>query len=109
MVHYPEPPSSAQELDLLMQKIDAGAGSFAALSDEQRAQLKTGLSEDWIAAYLDKYPVPAALEAAISEYRAIEAGIRYPYLSENVREDILLEFNEHHGEGGPDHWSGRPA
>lgn len=105
MEHYPQPPSSAQELDLLMQKIDRGAGSFAALSDEQREQLKTGLSEEWIEAYLDKYPVPAELDAAISEYRAIEAGIRYPNLPENVREDILLEFNEHHGEGGPDHWS----
>lgn len=105
MDHYPEPPSSAQELDLLMQRIDAGAGGFAALSDEQRDQLKSGLSEDWIAAYLDQYPVPAALDAAISEYRAIKAGLRYPNLPENVRADILLEFNEHHGEGGPDHWS----
>ncbi|NMM36324.1 MAG: hypothetical protein HHJ09_02265 [Glaciimonas sp.] len=105
MNHYPEPPSNAQQLDLLMQQIDSGDGCFAALSDEQRAQLKTGLSEEWIAAYLDKYPVPAVLAAATSEYRAIEAGIRYPHLPENVREDILLEFNEHHGEGGPDHWS----
>lgn len=105
MEHYPEPPSSAEQLDALMQQIDLGRGSFAALSDEQRAQLKTRLSEEWIAAYLDKYPVPASLAAATSEYRAIEAGIRYPNLPQNVCDDILLEFNEHHGEGGPDHWS----
>lgn len=105
MDRYPVPPSTAQELDALMQKIDAGAGSFVSLSDEQRSQLKTRLSEEWIAAYLDKYPVPAALAAAASEYRAIETGVQYPNLPENVREDILLEFNEHHGEGGPDHWS----
>lgn len=105
MEHYPQPPSSAEELDLLMQRIDLGAGSFASLSDEQRAQLKTALSEDWIAAYLSQYPVPATLAAAIAEYRAIEAGQKYPNLPENVREDILIEFNEHHGEGGPEHWS----
>ncbi|WP_025915715.1 hypothetical protein [Herminiimonas sp. CN] len=105
MDQVPEPPPTAQELDALMQRIDAGEGSFAPLSDEQRSQLKASLSEEWIAAFLDKYPVPMALAAAISEYRAIEAGARYPNLPENVREDILLEFNEHHGEGGPDHWS----
>ncbi|MEO8407528.1 MAG: hypothetical protein ABI476_03775 [Oxalobacteraceae bacterium] len=87
-----------------MQKIDAGAGSFASLSDEQRTQLKTALSDEWIASYLDKYPLPITLKAAMREYRAIEAGIRYPNLPEHVREDILLEFNEHFGEGGPDHW-----
>lgn len=87
-----------------MQKIDAGAGSFASLSDEQRAQLKTALSEEWLTTYLEKYPVPVALAVAITEYRAIEAGLRYPNLPENVRADILLEFNEHYGEGGPDCW-----
>lgn len=105
MEHYLPSPSTAQELDTLIQQIDAGTQSFASLSDEQRAQLKTALSEEWIAAYLDKYPVPQALKAAMREYRAIEAGIRYPHLPDHVREDILLEFNEHFGEGGPDHWS----
>lgn len=37
MEHYPEPPSSAEQLDALMQQIDLGRGSFAALSVEQRA------------------------------------------------------------------------
>lgn len=103
--HYLPPSSTAQKLDALMQRIDAGSGSFASLGDEQRAQLKTALSEEWIAASVDKYPVPAALSAAMRAYRAIAAGTRYPHLPEQVREDILQEFNEHFGEGGPDHWS----
>lgn len=105
MQHYLSPSSTAQKLDALMQRIDDGSGSFAALSDEQRAQLKSALSEEWIATSVDKYPVPASLAAAMREYRAIAAGVQYPHLPEQVREDILQEFNEHFGEGGPDRWS----
>lgn len=106
MEHYLEPPTTAQDLDALIHRIDVGEGNFASLSDEQRDQLKTELSEEWIAGYLDKYPVPQALAAATLEYRAIESGRQYPNLPENIRNDILLEFNERHGEGGPERWSG---
>lgn len=105
MEHYLEPPATAQDLDVLIHRIDAGEGTFASLSDEQRDQLKIELSEEWIAGYLDKYPVPEALAAATLEYRAIESGQQYPNLPENIRNDILLEFNERHGEGGPEGWS----
>ena len=108
MDHYLEPPSTAQDLDALIHKIDAGADTFASLSDEQRDQLKTDLGEEWIAGYLDKYPVPRVLAAAALEYRAIESGRQYPNLPENIRNDILLEFNERHGEGGPERWGGKP-
>lgn len=105
MEHYLERPTTAQDLDALIQQIDAGEDTFASLSDEQRDQLKTELGEEWIAGYLDQYPVPQALAAATLEYRAIASGRQYPNLPENIRNDILLEFNERHGEGGPEHWS----
>jgi len=106
MSSYPETPAGAQELDELMQRIDAGSDDFASLSDEQREQLKTELSEDWLTLYLDDYPVPTDVDDARNEYLAIESSDRYPNLPENVRNDLLLHFDEHYGEGGPDQWSG---
>lgn len=104
MNRYPDPPGTAQELDALVDKIDSGAGYFASLSDEQRDQLKTELSEDWIAEFLDDFPVPRELDTARRDYRAIASGERYPHLPENVRNDLLLRFDEEHGEGGPERW-----
>ena len=103
---YPEAPASAQELDEMMYKIDSGEGLFASLSDEQREQLKAELAEEWLTEYLEEYPVPADLVEAIQEYRDIESSDRYPNLPENMRNDLLLLFDEHHGEGGPDQWAG---
>lgn len=97
-------PPSAQELDELLQDIDEGEGTFAALSNEQRAELKEELCEEWLASYLDDYPVPSNLREAVDEYREIEAGERFPNLPENVRNDILAQFNDQFGEGGPEHW-----
>ena len=105
---YPEAPASAQDLDELMYQIDSGEGMFASLSDEQREQLKAELAEEWLTEYLGEYPVPADLVEAIQEYRDIESSDRYPNLPENIRNDLLLLFDEHHGEGGPDQWAGGP-
>jgi hypothetical protein len=102
----PEPPPTAQELDLLIRRIDMGEDSFAALSDEQRGQLKCELAEEWIAKYLDDYPVPGNPAEAAREYRAIESGSKYPNVPPRVRKDLLIHFDEQHAEGGgPDHWS----
>jgi hypothetical protein len=101
---FPNPPSSAEQLDAFMHHIDMGDGDLASLSDEARDQLKTDLAEAWLADHLDNYPVPADLEQAGAEYRAIACGDRYPHLPEHVREDLLIQFNAVHGEGGPEHW-----
>jgi len=105
---FPQAPAAAQELDELIDRIDAGEGTFASLSDEQREQLKAELADEWLTEYLEEYPVPADLGDAIREYRDIESGDRYPNLPQNVRNDLLLLFDEHHGEGGPDQWAGPP-
>ena len=63
MEHYLERPTTAQDLDALIHRIDAGEGTFASLSDEQPDQLKIELSEEWIADYLDYSPVPNTLAA----------------------------------------------
>jgi hypothetical protein len=102
--HFPDPPSTAQELDAMLHHIDVGDGDLASLSDEQREQLKGELSDAWLADYLDDYPVPADRRQAAQEYRAIAAGNKYPNLTDHVRADLLLQFEERHGEGGPDHW-----
>jgi hypothetical protein len=99
-----EPPSTVQELDTLIHQIDTGEGAFASLSDEQRTQLECELSEAWITEYLDAYPVPDDPEVARREYQLIASGKAYPNLPENVRGDLLMRFDERHGEGGPDHW-----
>jgi hypothetical protein len=106
MHDYPEPPATAQELDAVIAKIDAGEGYFASLGDEQRDQMKTGLTEHWIAEYLDDYPVPSDRAVAVREYRAIESGAKYPHLPPNLTGDLLMRFDEVHGEGGPQHWAG---
>ena len=49
--------------------------------------------------------MPAALPAAAREYQAIANADKYPNLPDHVRNDLLLQFEEHHGEGGPDHWN----
>jgi len=103
--HAFEPPSTAQELDELTRQIDAGEGSFASLSDEQREQLMAELDQAWLGDFLEAYPVPADLDAAASEYRAIAAGEKFPHLRESVRGDLLMHFNDLHGEGGPEHWN----
>ncbi len=103
--HLFEPPSTAEALDALMQHINAGDGDLASLSDEQREQLKNELSDAWLEDYLDDYPVPADIRAAAAEYQAIFSGEKYPSLPDHVRFDLLLQFEEHHGEGGPDHWN----
>jgi hypothetical protein len=105
MDSYPQAPATAQDLDELMYRIDSGQGTFASLSDEQREQLKADLADDWLTEYLQEYPVPADLGDAIREYRDIESGDRYASLPPNVRADLLLLFDEHHGEGGPDQWA----
>lgn len=109
MLEHPEPPPTAQELDDLIYNIDAGTDSFAALSDEQREQLKAELGEAWLSEYLEEYPVPADLVEASHEYREIESGDKYPNLPDNIRNDLLLHFDEHHGEGGPERWVGIDA
>jgi len=101
---FPHPPVSVDDLDAFMHRIDAGDGELAALSDEGREQLRTELAEAWLADYLDEYPVPAGLDDAAAQYRAIASGDRYPHLPEHVREDLLIQFNAVHGEGGPEHW-----
>jgi hypothetical protein len=104
--HDPQPPASAKELDLLMHRIDLGQDGFAALSDEQRTQLKAELAEDWISGFLDDYPVPDNIEQAAREYRAIQSGALFPNIPDRVRNDILIQFDERHAEGGgPDHWA----
>lgn len=102
--HTFEPPTSAEGLDALMRHIDAGDADLASLSDEQREQLRNELSDAWLEDYLDDYPVPADIRAAAAEYAAIESGDKYPSLPDHVRLDLLLQFEEHHGEGGPEHW-----
>ncbi len=107
--NVPQPPASVHELDLLMRRIERGEDSFAPLSDEQRAQLKYALAEQWIAQYLDNYPVPADLKTAAQEYREIASGAKYPNLPPSVRNDLLIQFDEQHAEGGgPDHWAVSP-
>jgi hypothetical protein len=101
---FPHPPSSAEQLDAYMHHIDVGDGELASLSDEEREQLRTELAEAWLADYLDAYPVPSDLEAAAAQYRAIASGEWFPHLPEHVREDLLIQFNTVHGEGGPEHW-----
>jgi hypothetical protein len=104
----PRPPADVHELDLLMGRIDQGADSFAALSDEQREQLKCKLADEWIAGYLDDYPVPADFVQAVRDYRAIQSGSKYPNIPANVRSDLLMHFDEQHAEGGgPEHWTQR--
>jgi len=103
--HTFEPPSTAEQLDALMRHIDAGDHDLASLSDEQREQLKNELSDAWLEDYLDDYPVPAGLEQAAAEYHAIANGKKYPSLPDHVRSDLLLQFEERHGEGGPEHWN----
>lgn len=101
---FHEPPASAEELDALFRRIDAGDGYFASLSDEQRGQLKEELTDAWLSDYLHLYPLPARLEDAVHAYRAIESGDKYPHVNPHIRNDLLLHFNEHFGEGGPEHW-----
>ena len=48
---------------------------------------------------------PSDLRAAVREYQAIASADKYPSLPDHVRDDLLLQFEEHHGEGGPDHWN----
>src|SRR3569833_3393171 len=102
--HAFEPPSTAQELDELTRQIDAGEGSFASLSDEQRKQKKTKQNKTKKNKNHDDYPVPAELDAAAREYLAIASGEKFPHLRESVRSDLLMQFNDLHGEGGPEHW-----
>jgi hypothetical protein len=103
--HNFEPPSTAEQLDALMRHIDAGDHDLASLSDEQREQLKNELSDAWLEEYLDDYPVPANLGQAAAEYHAIANAGKYPNLPDHVRADLLLQFEERHGEGGPEHWN----
>lgn len=104
----PRAPAGVQELDILIRRIDLGEESFAALSDEQRAQLKRTLGEQWVEQYLDDYPVPSDPKEAAREYRAIASGSRYPHLPSSVRNDLLIQFDQQYAEGGgPDHWTER--
>jgi hypothetical protein len=104
----PRAPSSVQELDLLIRRIDLGEESFAALSDEQRTQLKCELGQQWVEQYLDDYPVPSDVNEAAREYRAIASGDKFPHLPSSVRNDLLIQFDQLHAEGGgPEHWTGR--
>jgi hypothetical protein len=105
MENIADVPPTAQELDELLQDIDEGEGTFAELTDDQREQLKEELCEEWLATYLDDYPVPNNLREAVDEYREIESGDRFPNLPENVRNELLLQFDDQFGEGGPDNWS----
>lgn len=103
----PRPPAAIQELDVLLQRIDRGEDSFAALSDEQRGQLTDALCEQWIDGYLESYPVPEDRNEAAREYHAIRSGERYPHLPPQVRQDLLIQFDQQFAEGGgPDHWAG---
>lgn len=104
---FPDPPSTAQQLDQMIAHIDAGDSDLASLSDEQREQLKADLCAAWLDDYLDDYPVPTDIAAATDEYLAIESGTRYPHLPDNVHDDLLMHFDEHFGEGGPAHWMTR--
>jgi hypothetical protein len=103
--HLFDPPSTAEALDALMHHIDIGDDDLASLSDEQREQLKNELGDAWLEDYLDDYPVPTDLREAAREYQEIADADKYPSLPDHVREDLLLQFEEHHGEGGPDHWN----
>ena len=103
--HLFDPPSTAEELDALMRHIDIGDSDLASLSDEQRDQFKNELGDAWLEDYLDAYPVPPDLRDAAHEYRAIADADKFPNLPEHVRADLLLQFEEHHGEGGPEHWN----
>lgn len=105
MENIADVPPTAQELDELLQGINEGEGTFAELTDDQREQLKEELCEEWLATYLDDYPVPNTLREAVDEYREIESGDRFPNLPENVRNELLLQFDDQFGEGGPDNWS----
>jgi hypothetical protein len=49
--------------------------------------------------------VPANLGQAAAEYHAIANAGKYPNLPDHVRADLLLQFEERHGEGGPEHWN----
>lgn len=106
MENIADVPPSAQELDELLQDIEEGEGTFATLTDDQREQLKEELCEEWLATYLDDYPVPNNLREAVDEYREIEAGDRFPNLPDNVRTELLAQFDSQYGEGGPDNWEG---
>ena len=103
--HLFEPPSTAEDLDALMRHIDIGDGDLASLSDEQREQLKNELGDAWLEDYLDDFPVPAELREAAVAYQAIADADKFPSLPDHVRGDLLLLFEEHHGEGGPQHWN----
>lgn len=103
--HLFDPPITALELDALMRHIDKGDGDLASLSDEQREQLKNELGDAWLEDYLDDYPVPADLKLATLEYQEIASADKYPHLPDHVRGDLLLQFEEQYGEGGPEHWN----
>lgn len=103
--HLFEPPATAEALDALIRHIDIGDGDLASLSDEQREQLKNELGDAWLEDYLDDFPVPADPRDAAREYQAIADGDKYPSLPDHVRGDLLLQFEEHHGEGGPQYWT----
>lgn len=102
---FPEPPRDVEELDALLNRIDVGHDDLAALSDAQREDLKEELGQAWLTKWLPAYQVPAALPEAAALYRAIASGEKYPHLTDHVREDLLIRFDEEHGEGGPEHWS----
>jgi hypothetical protein len=102
---FPEPPKDVEELDALLHRIDVGQDDLAALSDEQREGLKEEVSQAWLTKWLSAYQVPVALPEAGALYRAIASGAKYPHLTDHVREDLLIRFDEEHGEGGPIHWS----
>lgn len=102
---YLEPPRDIQEFDALLHRIDVGDADLASLSDEQREVLKEELGQAWLTKWLPDYQVPADLGAASILYRAIAAREMYPHLTDRVREDLLIRFDEEHGEGGPVHWS----
>jgi hypothetical protein len=102
---FPEPPKDVEQLDALLYRIDAGHDDLAALSDTQREDLKEELGQAWLTKWLPAYQVPAALPEAGALYRAIASGEKYPHLTDHVREDLLIRFDEEHGEGGPEHWS----
>lgn len=100
----PEPPESIEQLDQLIHRIDEGHDDLASLSDEQRAQLTEELCEEWVARYLDDYPVPTLVDDAIREYQEIQIGDLYPNLPQFVRDDLLMRYEDRFGEGGPEHW-----
>jgi hypothetical protein len=102
---FPEPPKDVEELDALLHRIDVGHDDLAALSDEQREGLKEELGQAWLTKWLGGYRVPVALPEAGALYRAIASGEKYPHLTDHIRQDLLIRFDEEHGEGGPVHWS----